>query len=314
MIDLVGKRYWFFLISLLVILPGLVSLAIFGVPVGIDFTGGTLWEVQLPRQPEPAQVKAVFARFGYGDAVVQTATTAAGEQSFIIRSREIPADSPVKAQIEQALSEEFGTPKLIRFDSVGPTIAAEIVQRAAIAVGAASVGILLYIWWAFRRLPHAIRYGTSAIVAMLHDVLVVLGVFSLVGRSLGFEVDSLFVTAVLTVIGFSVHDTIVVFDRIRENMGRYQGLPFSDIVNFSLVQTLVRSLNTSLTVIFTLVAMLLFGGVTIKGFVFTLLVGIITGTYSSIFNASMLLVVWETGELGRLLKGGTARKPEVARQ
>jgi preprotein translocase subunit SecF len=314
MIDLVGKRYWFFLISLLVILPGLVSLAIFGVPVGIDFTGGTLWEVQLPRQPEPAQVKAVFARFGYGDAVVQTATTAAGEQSFIIRSREIPADSPVKAQIEQALSEEFGTPKLIRFDSVGPTIAAEIVQRAAIAVGAASVGILLYIWWAFRRLPHAIRYGTSAIVAMLHDVLVVLGVFSLVGRSLGFEVDSLFVTAVLTVIGFSVHDTIVVFDRIRENMGRYQGLPFADIVNFSLVQTLVRSLNTSLTVIFTLVAMLLFGGVTIKGFVFTLLVGIITGTYSSIFNASMLLVVWETGELGRLLKGGTARKPEVARQ
>ncbi len=314
MIDLVGKRYWFFLISLLVILPGLISLAIFGVPVGIDFTGGTLWEMQLPKQPEPAQVKAVFARFGYGDASVQTATTATGEQSIIVRSREIPADSPVKAQIEQALAQEFGTPKLLRFDSVGPTIAAEIVQRAAIAVGAASVGILLYIWWAFRRLPHAIRYGTSAIVAMLHDVLVVLGVFSLIGRPLGFEVDSLFVTAVLTVIGFSVHDTIVVFDRIRENMGRYQGLPFSEIVNFSLVQTLVRSVNTSLTVIFTLVAMLLFGGVTIKGFVFTLLVGIVTGTYSSIFNASMILVVWESGELGNLSRRKAERKPEVARQ
>ncbi len=313
MIDLVGKRYWFFLISLLVIVPGLVSLALFGVPLGIDFTGGTLWEVQLPKQPEPGQVKAVFARFGYGDAAVQTASTSTGEQSIIIRSREIPADSPVKAQIEKALAEEFGTPKLIRFDSVGPTIAAEIVQRAAIAVGAASVGILLYIWWAFRRLPRAIRYGTSAIVAMLHDVLVVLGAFSLVGRPLGFEVDSLFVTAVLTVIGFSVHDTIVVFDRIRENMARYQGTPFPEIVNFSLVQTLVRSVNTSLTVIFTLVAMLLFGGVTVRGFVFTLLVGIITGTYSSIFNASMLLVVWETGELGRLFRGREASKPGVAK-
>lgn len=314
MIDLVGKRYWFFLVSLAVILPGIVSLVIFGVPVGIDFTGGTLWEVQLPKQPEPAQVKAVFARFGYGDAAVQTATTGSGEQSIIIRSREIPADSPVKTQIEQALAEEFGTPKLLRFDSVGPTIAAEIVQRAAIAVAAASVGILLYIWWAFRRLPHAIRYGTSAVVAMLHDVLVVVGVFAIMGRPLGFEVDSLFVTALLTVIGFSVHDTIVVFDRIRENMGRYQGVPFPDIVNFSLVQTLVRSFNTSLTVIFTLVAMLLFGGVTIKGFVFTLLIGIVTGTYSSIFNASMLLVVWETGELGAMFKGRGARKPEVARQ
>ncbi len=160
----------------------------------------------------------------------------------------------------------------------------------------AALAILLYIWYAFRGVPHAWRYGTAAIVAMLHDVFVVLGVAAILGHFLGWEVDALFLTALLTVIGFSVHDTIVVFDRIRENQSIYRRVPYEKVVNHSIVQTLDRSINTQLTVLFTLLALALFGGLTIRHFVVTLLVGVLSGTYSSIFNASPILVVWENGE------------------
>jgi preprotein translocase SecF subunit len=187
---------------------------------------------------------------------------------------------------------------IITNSSVSPSVASETTLRAFLAVLTASVCILLYIWFSFRKVAKPWRYGACAIIALLHDVLVVLGVFSILGWTLNIQIDTLFITAVLTVVGFSVHDTIVVFDRIRENMQRRTSETFEQVVNASLVQTLARSLNTSLTVLFTLTALTLFGGVTIRIFTLALLIGIFSGTYSSIFNASMLLVIWEKGELG----------------
>ncbi|MDQ6644258.1 MAG: protein translocase subunit SecF [Chloroflexota bacterium] len=191
--------------------------------------------------------------------------------------------------------------------SVSPSVASETTLRAFLAVLAASVCILLYIWFSFRKVAKPWRYGACAIIALLHDVLVVMGIFSILGWLLDVQVDTLFITAILTVVGFSVHDTIVVFDRIRENMQRRTSETFDQVVNASLVQTMARSLNTSLTVIFTLTALTLFGGLSIRTFTLALLVGIISGTYSSIFNASMLLVIWEKGELGfnRFSRGRT---------
>lgn len=182
--------------------------------------------------------------------------------------------------------------------SVSASVASAAITNSILAVIAASVVILLYIWFAFRKVQKPWRYGACAIVALLHDVLVVLGVFSILGWLFRIQINSLFVTALLTVVGFSVHDTIVVFDRIRENMQRRSSESFDQVVNASLVQTMSRSLNTSLTVLFTLSALTLFGGESTQTFTLALLIGIFSGTYSSIFNASMLLVIWEHGELG----------------
>ena len=304
MIDLVGKRKYYYLISLLLIVPGIISLLIPpGLHLAVDFTGGTLWEIEFDRPISPADVKSAFATHGHPDAIVQTS----GERAVLIRSKEIPGDSPLKGEIMSDLRGRFGQAIELRFESVGPTVGAEIAQRAFLAVALASLGILGYIWYAFRHIKGAAKYGVCAIFALLHDALLLLGVFSILGKVLGVEIDALFVTAVLTVIGFSVHDTIVVFDRVRENSSRYHGQPFESIVNHSLIQTLGRSVSTSLTVIFTLVALVLFGGVTTRYFALALLIGFISGTYSSIFNASALLVSWENGEFGRLFRRGPPR-------
>lgn len=294
--NIIGKRYLYFVISALIIVPGLVSLLIPpGLRLGIDFTGGTLWEIAFEHPVQPAQVKGIFANHDLTDTMVQTT----GQNTVLIRSKEIPDGSDLKRALEADLRTNLGQFQELRFDSVGPTIGAEVAQRAIIAVAAASVGILLYITFAFYRVASPFRYGVCAIAALLHDAFVVLGIFSILGRFFNVEVDSLFVTALLTVIGFSVHDTIVVFDRIRENMGKRSGEAFEAVVNHSMVQTLGRSISTSLTVVFTLTALVLFGGVTTKTFTLALLIGIISGTYSSIFNASPLLVVWENREVGR---------------
>ena len=309
MIDLVGKRYWFFLFSAIIIIPGLLFLILPpGLRLGVDFTGGTLWEQRFSTAIQPADVKEILAQHGF-DAVVQTV----GPNAVLIRMKELPLDSPEKAQIDQSLKAAFGDlPAPDRYETVGPVVGAEIASRATIAIALASVGILLYLWYAFRRLHSAWKYGACAIVALLHDVLVVLGVSAILGRFAGFEVDAMFVTAVMTVIGFSVHDTIVVFDRIRENSIRHPSEAIEVVVNHSLLQTLGRSLSTSLTVIFTLAALVLFGGVTTRTFALTLLIGIVSGTYSSIFNASQLLVIWENGELARLFRRGPRAEAKAA--
>ena len=197
----------------------------------------------------------------------------------------------------------------VDFRSIGPTVGSELIGRAFLAIAAASAAILIYLTIVFRKVPNAFRYGVCAIIALLHDVLVVIGIFALLGILFAVEIDALFITAMLTVIGFSVHDTIVVFDRVRENILKRRFDNFSDIVNYSLVQTLARSINTSITVILTLFALYLLGGASIRNFVLALLIGIISGTYSSIFNASMLLVIWENGEWRRLLGRGNPPTP-----
>jgi preprotein translocase subunit SecF len=306
MVDIIGKRYWYFLLSLLVIVPGLIAMGIhwsrFGEPfaLAIDFTGGTNWELgNINKQPTTAQIQAIFATQGIRDAVPQPETVN-GQPGILIRSSEVTPEQ--KIALEPKLKQLLGNYTEVRFDSAGPQIGAEVSQAAAVAVFAAAIGIIAYLTFAFRKVPQPFRYGVAAIIAMIHDVLVVLGTASIFGLLFGWEVDSLFLTALLTVIGFSVHDTIVVFDRIRENLARMRGIRFETVVNHSILQTLDRSINTQLTVLFTLTALTLFGGVTIRQFVITLLIGILSGTYSSIFNASPILVVWENDELGQFFR------------
>ncbi len=296
MFDIVGKRYWYFGLSALVVIPGLIALALFGLPLAIDFTGGSLLQLEFdqPVNISTAKIKEIYASHDpdLADALVQTS----GDRGLLIRSKQI-GDTELKNAIEEDIRQEYGDFTELRFESIGPSVGAQVANRATEAVALAAVGILLYIAWAFRHVPKPFRYAVCAIVAMLHDVAVVVGLAAILGHFLGWEVDALFLTALLTVIGFSVHDSIVVFDRIRENLGRHRGEPFEDVVNHSIIQTLDRSINTQLTVLFTLTALTLFGGVTIRHFVIWLLIGILSGTYSSIFNASPLLVAWENGEL-----------------
>jgi preprotein translocase subunit SecF len=301
--DIVGKRYLWFGISLVLIVPGLLALIAFGFPLAIDFTGGSLLDLQFTSQaPEPAAVKAIYDQFGFADAQVQST------QNNGVQIRTQSMDDTKKEAIEVALKAKFGEFIELSFDNVSPTIGGEVVARAAETVLIAALGIMLYLWFAFRQVPHAFRYGVAAVIAMLHDVLVTIGAAAIFGKVFGWQVDSLYLTALLTVIGFSVHDTIVVFDRIRENLVRMRGEPFDKVVNFSIIQTLNRSINTQLTVTFTLIALILFGGVTIRHFVTIMLIGLLSGTYSSIFNASQILVVWEYKEWRNWFR----RKPKSA--
>jgi preprotein translocase subunit SecF len=298
--NIIKFRYISFGISLLVIVPGIIALILWGLPLGIDFTGGSLLEVQFAsgQPPAIADVSALYSEMStsvqdISNPVVQPV----GTDSLSIRSKEM--NDVLKSQIVTALKDRFGGSQdvlIMNFTQVSAVIGQEIAIRAAGAVALAALAILLYITYAFRGVQHAFRYGTAAIIAMLHDVLVVIGMEAIIGHFLGWQADSLFLTALLTVIGFSVHDTIVVFDRIRENSNIYRRVGYETIVNHSIVQTLDRSINTQLTVMLTLLALALFGGVSIRHFVVILLVGVFSGTYSSIFNASPILVVWENKE------------------
>lgn len=298
--DFVARRYWYFLLSALVLVPGFVALALWGLRLAIDFTGGTLWEIRFER---PVSVEAVRTALRQEDALIQSSE----DNAILVRSKTL--DEGRKRELADVLEGEFGAFEELRFESVGPAVGREVTQRATWAVAAAAVAILGYITWAFRRVATPLRYGVAAIVAMLHDVGVMVGAAALLGHFRGWEVDGLFLTALLTVIGFSVHDTIVVFDRIRENLVRHRTESFDGVVNHSITQTLDRSINTQLTLIFTLAALLVLGGSTIQHFIAFLLVGVVSGTYSSIFNAAQLLVVWEKGDVSRLvarLRGGEA--------
>lgn len=291
--DIVKHRYLFFLISLIVIIPGMVALAVWGLPLANDFTGGSLLEVKFEpgMAPETSEIIAVYNSLEIADPSVQTSE----DDVRIIRSKYI--DEETKDTVLAGFQREFSSSlDVLQFETVGPTIGQEIASRAAITVGLAALGILLYITWAFRKVPNAFRYGTAAILAMLHDVILVIGIGALLGHFLGWEIDSLFLTALLTVIGFSVHDTVVVFDRIRENSHIHRNLSYEKIVNHSLIQTLGRSIKTSFTTVLTLLSIILFGGVSVFQFSVILLIGMISGTYSSIFNAAQILVVWENKE------------------
>ena len=280
-IDIVGRRNWFFALSLLIILPGIVSMALFGFRLGIDFQGGNQLSLTFN---QPVQVTAVQKEMDSFN--VEATVQQAGSSGVLITTK--PLTNTQESQIRTDLADRFGGIKDISTQFVGPTIARELVTGAGLLIAIASALIVAYLSFRFN-----FKFAVCAILALLHDIFVLTGVFSIIGHftALG-EINTLFVTAALTVIGFSVHDTIVIFDRIRENVRQATRLNFEQNVNLSIVQSLSRSINTSMTVVFVLVALFLISPPNIKGFTLALLIGIVSGTYSSIFNASPLLVVW----------------------
>lgn len=272
----------FFAFSTLLILPGLYYFWISGLKLGIDFTGGSLLEYKFEKNVD----KSILEKYGI--------VSKSEDNTFIIRTK--PIEQENLSHLRDQIKSEAGNFEIRREENVGPVIGNELKQKAIIATILACVMIVLYISFAFRKVPKPTsswRFGATAIAALIHDVLVVIGAFAIFGHFFKVEIDSLFVTALLTIIGFSVHDTIVVFDRIRENLPKYLSRSFEEVADISINQTLSRSLNTSLTVVYVLLALLLFGGDSIRWFSAALLIGIISGTYSSIFNATALLVHWE---------------------
>jgi preprotein translocase subunit SecF len=308
-LDFVGKRYWFLVVSMIAILPGVVFLIIApGLRAGIDFTGGSTVTVEFEDDTSQEDVRQVMVDFGETDAVVQNF----GDNTFFIRTKEL--DEARKDALLDLMESRLspGGVQILSFDLVSPVVARKIVVNGFWMVLAAAVGIFVYIWWAFRNVPSPYRYGLAAIIALVHDTLIVVGIFAILGELAGTEVNSMFLFALLTVIGYSVNDTIVVFDRLRENVLLYPNRSFADTVNLSISETISRSLNTSLTVLFTLLALILFGGQTIKTFLLVLLIGVVAGTYSSIAVASQVLVAWEYGDLRRALRLGRSTQATAA--
>lgn len=295
MFHLVEKRKWYYLISALVIIPGLIALiystATTGLPfkLAVDFTGGTIWELGFDKEVQPADLREVFVDAGFSDTSV---TTVGDGMTLLARLK--PLDDEQTAALTATIKERFGPGVVERqFSTVGPAIGAEVSRAAFVAVLAAALAITVFLVIAFRKVAHPVRYGVAAVIAMVHDILVTLGIFSILSLLFDWEADALFLTALLTVISFSVQDTIVVFDRIRENLPKYRGESFSQVANRSLTETIHRSLATQLNALFVMAALLLFGGATIKQFITVMFYGLISGTYSSLFNAVPILVGWE---------------------
>jgi preprotein translocase subunit SecF len=301
MLNIIGKKNWYFAISLVMIIPGLISLALWGLNLSIDFTGGSRMTLLFPKavnEQTVSELKTVLK-----EENVEVVTTQTSGNRIIIRTK--PLNEREDARVITSLKEKVGEFKQEEFETIGPVIGRELTFNAFKAMVVASLLIVLYIAWSFRQVPKPVsswRFGVCTIIALLHDVLLVIGVFSILGHFFHVEVDNLFVTALLTIIGFSVHDTIVVFDRIRENLRRTSGLPFAQVVNDSILQTMVRSLNTSLTALLVLFTLLVFGGDSIRWFVLALIIGIASGTFSSIFNAAPMLVLWEEIDAKRRAK------------
>jgi len=301
MIDFVGKKRWFFLISLILVVIGIISLVIsqiqLGSPLrlGIDFTGGTSATLHFTPQVEQEQLRQELTSLGQPEAIIQ-----GSGDDFLIRLREISPQE--REDLITGLETSLGSEITVRdYDMVSGHIATETALYALIAVIIAAVAMMFYIVWAFRRMPKPFRWGTCAVVALIHDVFIIVGIFSLLGLLAGVAIDALFITGLLAVVGYSINNTVVIFDRIRENVSRHIRPDFAETVNNSLIETLGRSLNTSLTTLFVILALFLFGGATIHYFVLVLLLGVIIGTYSSICISSQLLVVWERREWRALL-------------
>ena len=291
MYQIIQKRNWLFALSILVLVPGIIAFATWGLKLGIDFTGGSLIDLAFTSgRPEIALIQQVITKTGVGEAQLQTK----GDQEIVVRLPHLTNDQHQK--VIGDLRAKFTGLEERSYETIGPTIGKELRDTSVTLTILVLVFIVAYVAWSFRRVSRgpvkSWAYGLAAVIALIHDLFVVVGIFAILGHYFNIELDSLFVTALLTVLGFSVHDTIVVFDRIRERLGLSAGKSFEDLVNESLNQTLVRSLNTSLTTLLVLLALYLFGGESIKNFTLALLIGITSGTYSSIFVASALLVVW----------------------
>lgn len=291
MLPIVRYRFVWFGISLALLIAGVVFLSMGGLRLGTDFTGGSLLQVAVSEQPTPeiSDIEKVLSETGFPGSRVQSA----GEASFDIRTRQLSADE--HTSVLQLLKDRYGQAEEVAYSEVGPTLGKELKQKAILAVILVVLAIIVYVSWAFRKSSGRLTgwaFGVNALIALAHDVLITLGVFAMLGFFFNVEIDALFVTALLTVLGFSVHDTIVVFDRIREGIRKSSDEPLANIIDRSVNETLARSINTSVTALLVLFALYFFGGSTISYFVLALIVGIIIGTYSSIFLASPLLIYW----------------------
>jgi len=290
MIDIVNKRNWFFLISLLLLIPGLISMLAFGFKLGIDFSSGTVMTLRFSQVVDQATLRQQMTQLGYGDATIQKTS----EGDFLVRTKDINTEQ--KIALIDGMKKGLNMDVTIRdFNTVSPLVAGEVARNAAIAVGIASLFMILYIAFAFRNMPSPFKWGLSAVTALLHDVLIVMGIFSILGWLIGYQVDSMFITAMLTIVGYSINNTCVVYDRIRENVRKGVSKDFAVTVNSSILETIARCINASLTVILTCLAIYLFGGVTIQQFIMALLIGVVVGIYDSVFVAGPLLVLWDRG-------------------
>lgn len=299
--NIIGKKYIFFAISLAIMIPGLVFLFVHGLNLSIDFTGGTRMTISFPKEVTDAQRK--FVENSLESQKINVISTEPSGKILIVRT--VSMEQKENTKFKNNLKKEYKNAKQEEFSTIGPTIGEETAIDAIKATVIAALLVVIYISLVFRKVPKpasSIRFGVSTVLALIHDVLVVVGVFAILGYFFNVEIDALFVTALLTIIGFSVHDTIVVFDRIRENLGKRSADNFSQVVNDSILQTMGRSLNTSITVLLVLFALLLFGGESIRWFVVALIVGLASGTYSSIFTASPILVVWHEWSVKRQIK------------
>lgn len=295
---IVERRNLWFTISVLAMLPGIVFMiwSLFAngslLPLSVDFTGGTVWDMRFEQPVEPGQVRQVFVDAGFDDTTAFTF-----EEGRAIEAKFKPVDAAQKETLRQAISEQVGPFEELTYRSLGPTIGEETARAAILAVVIASILIMLYIAFAFRQVLHPFRYGTAAVISLVHDILVTISFLAVMNIVAGWEFDSLTLTAILTVIGFSVTDTVVVFDRIRENFRRHRGESLADVTNRSILETATRSLATQITALLVLVALLVLGGATLQQFVAMLVVGFATGMYSSIFVAAPVVVAWEEKSL-----------------
>ncbi|MDY6874614.1 MAG: protein translocase subunit SecF [Chloroflexota bacterium] len=304
MFNIVEKRRWYFLFSATLITLSIAAMIVsatrFGQPMrlGIDFTGGSIFVLKFEQAVSEDNLRAAFVNHGLESPIVQPLGTPE-EHTWQVRTREVTADeiSSLLATLEEQVGEIDRDS--LTFDTVEPAVGSEVARAAGLAILAAALIIVIFMWFSFRRVPHAFRYGVCTIAGMLHNLIIAVGFYALMGIVAGWEVDALFLTAILTVIGFSVQDVIVVFDRIRENIPRYRKEPFETVVNRSILETIHRSLATQLNAMFVMLAIIIFGGTTIRPFIATMLVGMVSETYSAIFIAVPLLVVWEKASAQR---------------
>jgi preprotein translocase subunit SecF len=300
MLDIVGKRFWFFLISGILIVIAVASLAVFGLKPSIEFSSGSLLTLTFDEAVDYNDFLQEVNTLGYGDAVVQST----GENTFLVRTQELSDEQ--KQALQADLTARFGTVAEASFNSVSPMVASETARNAFIAVAVAMVGMLLYVTYAFRKMPRPFRWGTCFVIALFHDILVTVGLFALFGKIFGWEMNLMFITGILAIVGVSLDNTIVVFDRMRENQRMGVSPDFATVVNRSQIETISRSLNTSITILIACIALIVFVGGTIQNFVTVLMIGIIAGTFDSVFVAPGLLVVWDKKEWGRFIGRKTA--------
>ena len=289
---IINKRFGFFILSALLAVICIVSFAVLGLKPGVEFSSGSVLNITFTKPVDQDAVRVEMGKLGYQGALINASGSAGTD--FIIRTS--PLDETAKAKIVTGLTSTLGELKVNEFDNISPMIASETTRNAGIAVAIAVVIMLLYIAFAFRKMPNPFRFGACAIIGLIFDILIVVGVYAILGAFRGWEINLMFIAGLLAVLGFSINNTIIVFDRIRENTGKGYSKDIEEVANLSVIETLGRSFNSSLTALITLVVLALFVGASIQNFVIVLMIGVISGVYTSTFLSPELLVAWQKGQ------------------